>query len=118
MGAGHLGLQDDIFATIYGTLFSLEILNEKFNVGHWSYLFKVWTQEQVRDLTMEKVIEECLGLFQIKEHYERQNFDLPAKLLADLELFNEEFQTRFGLTKIILNCITAEFMAHIASSMT
>ena len=48
----------------------------------------MWTQEQVRDLTTEKVIEECLGLFQIKEHYERQNLDPPAELLADLQLFN------------------------------
>ena len=78
----------------------------------------MWTQEQLRDLTTEKVIEEHLALFQIKQHYERQNVDPPAELLADLELFTEEIKTQFGLTKIILNCITAEFMAHIASSMT
>ena len=78
----------------------------------------MWTQEQLRDLTMEKVIEEQLVLFQIKQHYERQNVDPPAELLADLELLNEEIKTRFGLIKIILNCITAEFMAHIPSSMT
>ena len=47
----------------------------------------MWTQEQLRDLTMEKVIEEHLALFQIKQH-ERQNVDPPAELLADLELFN------------------------------
>ena len=78
----------------------------------------MWTQEQLRDLTTEKVIEECLALFQIKQHYERQNVDSPAELLADLELLNEEIRTRFGLIKIILNCTTAEFMACIASSMT
>ena len=55
------------------------------------------------------------GIIQIKEHYERQNLDPPAEVLADLQLFNEEIQTRFGLIKIILNCIKAEFMAHIAS---
>ena len=60
---------------------------------------------------MEKVIEECLALFQIKQHYERQNVDPPAEPLADLERLNEEIKTRFGLIKIILNCITAEFMA-------
>ena len=63
---------------------------------------------------MEKATGECLALFQIKQHYERQN----VELLADLELFNEEVKTQFGLTKIILNCITAEFMARFASSMT
>ena len=67
---------------------------------------------------MEKVIGEYLALFQIKQHYKRQNVDPPAELLADLELLNEEIKTRFGLIKIILNCITAEFMARIASSMT
>ena len=78
----------------------------------------MWTQEQLRDLTTEKVIEECLALFQITQHYERQNVDPPAELLADLELLNEEIKTRFGLIKIILNSITAEFMAGINSSMT
>ena len=96
----------------------LGIPDEQFNLHHWPYLFKMWTQEQLRDLTMEKFIEECLTLFQIKRHYERQNVDPPAELLADLELLNEEIKTRFGLIKIILNCITAEFMACIASSMT
>ena len=100
-----------------GTFF-LGIPYEQFNLGHWSYLFKMWTQEQLRDLTTEKVIEERLTLFQIKQNYERQNVDPPAELLADLELLNEEIKTQFGLIKIILNCITAEFMACIASSMT
>ena len=68
----------------------------------------MWTQEQVKDLTTEKVIEEHLGLFQIKEHYEKQN----------LYLFKEKIETWFGLIKIILNCITAESMANIASSKT
>ena len=77
----------------------------------------MWTQEQLRNLTKEKVIEERLALFQIKQHYDRQNLDPPAELLADLELFNVEIKTRFGLIKIIINCITTEFMAHIASAM-
>ena len=67
--------------------------HEQFNPGHWSYLFKMWTQEQLRDLTTQKVIEECLALFQIKQHYDRQNLDPPAELLANLELFNEEIKT-------------------------
>ena len=71
----------------------LGIPHEQFNLGHWSYLFKMWTQEQLRDLTREKVIEECLALFQIKQHYERQNVDPTAELLADLELLNEEIKT-------------------------
>ena len=78
----------------------------------------MWTQEQLRYLTTEKVIEECLALFQIKQNYERQNVGPPAELLVDLEFLNEEIKTRFGLNKIILNCITAEFMAHINFSMT
>ena len=106
MGAGHWGIFTDIFSSICGTFF-LGIPDEQFNLGHWSYLFKMWTQEQLRDLTMKKVIEEHLALFQIKQHYERQNVDPPAELLADLELLNEEIKTRFGLIKIILNCITA-----------
>ena len=69
-------------------------------------------------MPIEKVIEEPLALFQIKQHYERQNVDPPAELLADLELLNEEIKTQFGLIKIILHSITAEFMAGINSSMT
>ena len=69
----------------------------------------MWTQEQLRDLTTEKVIEEHLTLFQIKQHYEMQNVDPPAELLADLELLNEEIKTQFGLIKIILNCIKFQF---------
>ena len=69
-------------------------------------------------MTTEKVIEECLALFQIKEHYERQNVNPLGELLADLELFNDEIKAQFKLNKIILNCITAEFMARIACSMT
>ena len=78
----------------------------------------MWTQKQLRDLTTQKVIEEHLALFQIKQHYDRQNLVPPAELLADLELFIDEIKARFELIKIILNCITAEFMARIASSMT
>ena len=79
--------------------FFLEIPDEKFNVGYWSYLFKIWTQEQVRDLTTEKLIEEHLGLFQIKQHYERQNLDPPAEFLADLELLMKKLRTDLDLSK-------------------
>ena len=65
MGACHLEIFTDIYSSICGTGF-LGIPDEQLNLGHWSYLFKMWTQEQLRDLTMEKVIEECLALFQIK----------------------------------------------------
>ena len=51
----------------------------------------MWTQEQVRDT--EKVIDKCFGLLQIKEHYERENLDPQAELLANLQLFNKEIQT-------------------------
>ena len=117
VGACHLGIFSNIFSSICGTFF-LGIPDEQFNLGNKSYLFKMWIQEQLRDLTRKKVIEKHLALFQIKQHYERQNVDSPAELLADLKLLNEEINTRFGLIKIILNCITAEFMAYIASSMT
>ena len=59
----------------------------------------MWTQEQLIDLTIEKVMEEHLALFQIKQHYDGQNLDPPAELLADLELFNEEIKTNLDLTK-------------------
>ena len=52
----------------------------------------MWTQEQLRDLTTEKVIEKCLALFQIKQHYDRENLDPPAELLADLKPFNDEIK--------------------------
>ena len=81
-----------------------------------SYLFNMWTKEEVQELTTEKVIEKHLGLFKIKEHYECQNLDPPDELLADLQLFNKEIQIFFGLTKIILNSITTQFVADIASS--
>ena len=83
-----MGLGKDTFSTICGTFLFLEKPDEKFNLGHLSYLFKMWIQ----DLATEKVIEKHLGLFQIKEHYERQYLDPPAELLADL-LLNEEIQT-------------------------
>ena len=51
-------------SSICGTGF-LGIPHEQFNLDHWSYLFKIWTQEQFRDLTTEKVIEERLAFFQI-----------------------------------------------------
>ena len=57
----------------------------------------MWTQEELGDLTTEKVIEECLALFQIKQHYKRQNVDPPVELLADREHFNEEIKTQFEL---------------------
>ena len=106
MGACYLRILTNIFSSICGTFF-LGIPDEQFNLGHWSYLLKMWIQEQLRDLTTEKVIEECWALFQIKQHYERQNVDPPAELLVDLELLNEEIKTQFGLIKIILNFITA-----------
>ena len=117
VGAGQLGLGNDIFSTICGTILFLEIPDVQCNLGHMSYLFNMWTKEQVRELTTENTIEECLGLFQIKVHCERQNLDPPDELLADLQLFNEEIETHFRLIKIILNCITAKFMADIASSI-
>ena len=98
VGAGHWGIFTNIFSNICETGF-LGILDEQFNLGYWSYLFKMWTQEQLRDLTMEKAIEGHLALFQIKQHYERQNVDPPAELLADPELLDEEIKTRFRLIK-------------------
>ena len=77
----------------------LGIPHEQFNLGHWSYLFKMWTQEQLRDLTTEEVIEEHLALFQIKQDYERQMVDPPAELLADLELLNEKLRPDLDLPK-------------------
>ena len=98
VGAGHLGLGDDKFSCMCGTLF-LGIPDEQFNLGHWSYLFKMWTQEQLRDLTMEKVIEECLALFQIEQYYVRQNVDPPAELLAGLELLMKKLRPNLDLSK-------------------
>ena len=87
VGASHLGIFTKAFSTICGTFF-LGIPHEQFNIGHWLYLFKIWTQEQLRDFTTQKVIYEHFTLFQIKQHYDRQNLEPPAELLADLELFN------------------------------
>ena len=56
-----------------------------------------------------------MGLFEIKAHYEHKNLDPPDEFLADLQLFNQEIQ--FGLIKIILNSVRAQFMADIASSI-
>ena len=72
----------------------------------------MWTKERVQE-----VIEKCLGLFEIKGHNEHQNLDPPDELLADLQLFNQEIETHFGLIKIILNSITAQFMGDIAFSI-
>ena len=55
-----------------------------------SYLFNKWTKEEVQELTTEKVIEKCLGLFEIKVHYKCQNLDPPDELLADIQVFNQE----------------------------
>ena len=83
-------LGNNTFSTICGAFLFLVIPDEQFNLGPMSYLFKMWTQEQISDLTNEKFIEKHFGLFQIKEHYKRQNLDPPAEGLADLQLFNEE----------------------------
>ena len=101
VGAGQLGLGNNIFSAICGTFLFLEIPDAQCNLGHMSYLFNMQTKEQVRELTTEKAIQEHLGLFQIKAQYERQNLDPPDELLADLQLFNEEIETRFGFIKII-----------------
>ena len=82
-----------------------------------SYLFNMWTKEEVQELITENVIEKHLQLFEIKAHYKHQNLDPPGELLTDLQLFNQEIQTHFGLIKIILHSITAKFMADIASSI-
>ena len=80
-------------------LFFLGIPHEQSNIGHWSYLFKMWTQEQLRDLTTQKVIEERFALFQIKQHYNRQNLDPPAAQLADLELLMKKLRPNLNLSK-------------------
>ena len=61
-------------------------------------MFEIWNQAQFRDLTTEKVTEEHLALFQIKQHYERQNLDPPTELLVDLELLIRKIKTQFGLS--------------------
>ena len=40
MGAGHLGIFTEAFSTIYRTGF-LGIPDEQFNLGHWSFAFKI-----------------------------------------------------------------------------
>ena len=58
-----------------------------FKLGHMSYLFNMWTKKEVKQLTTKQVIEKCMRLFEIKEHYQHQNLDPPQELLADLQLF-------------------------------
>ena len=71
VSAGQLRLGNDTFPAICGTLLFLEKPDVQCNLGHMSYLFNMQTKEQVQELTTEKVIEKCLGLFEIKGHYER-----------------------------------------------
>ena len=77
----------------------------------------MWTKEGVQQLTTKQVIEKHMRLFEIKEHYQCQNLDPPEELLADLQLFRQKIQTHFELIEIILNSVTAQFMADIASSI-
>ena len=117
MSAGQLGLGNNTFYTICGTFLFLEKPDAQCNLGHMSYLFNMWTKEEVQELTTKEVIEKCLGLFEIKAHYEHQILDPPDELLADLQLFKQEIQTHFEFIENILNSITAQFMVNIASSI-
>ena len=57
-------------------LMSDTCLNLCFKLGHMSYLFNLWTKEEVQELTTMQVIEKYMRLFGIKEHYQHQNLDL------------------------------------------
>ena len=116
VSTGQLGLGNGIFSSICGTFF-LGKPDAHFNLGHMSYLFNIWTSGPRKKLTTMQVIQKYFRLVDLKAHYQHQNLDPPGKLLTDLQLFRQEIQTCFELIEIILNSITAQFMADIASSI-
>ena len=54
------------------------------NLGHMSYLFTMWTKEEVQQLTTMQVIEKHFRLVDLKAHYQHQNLECPEDFLPDL----------------------------------
>ena len=81
-----------------------------------SYLLNMWTKQQLQQLTTMQVFDERFKLNDLKAHNQHQNF-VPPELLADIQLLRQEIQAHFELIQIILNSITAQFMAEINSSV-
>ena len=65
-----------------------------------------------------QAFDESFRLNDLKAHNRHKNFDPPEELLADIQLLRQEIQAHFELIQIILNSITAQFMAQINSSVT
>ena len=81
----------------------------------------MWTKQEITDylhtLTTMQVIEKHFRLTHLKAQNIHQNLDLPEELLTDLQLLRQEIQVHFELIATILNSITAQFLADIASSI-
>ena len=101
MGAGQLGLGDDMFSSICGTFF-LEIPDEQFNLNHSSYSFQlrnIVTIDEVRDylnsLNTMDIIWLGFRLNDQKAILLRQNLQHFHELLVVLALIKEQIPNRF-----------------------
>ena len=107
MGAGYLGILDDIFSSICGTFF-LGIPDKQFNLGHLSYSFQLRnmvTTDEVRDylnsLNTMDIIWLGFRLNDQKAILLRQNLQPSHALLVVLALIKEQIHNRFEWIRII-----------------
>ena len=103
MGAGHLGLGDNISSSICGTFF-LEIPDEQFNLGHMYYSvlmsnIKMVTTDEIREylntLNSMQIIWLRGRLDDKKASLIRQNLEPSHELLVVLDFLREQIHNRF-----------------------
>ena len=107
VGAGHLGIIDEIFSSICGIYF-LGIPDEQFNLGHLSYSFQLRnmvTIDEVRNylssLNTIDIIWLGFRLGDQKAKLSRENSQPSEALLVVLDLIKEQIHNRFELIRII-----------------
>ena len=66
--------------------------NTKPHMGHISYLFNMWTKQQLQQFTKPEVVAERFRLHSLRSNYQLQNVDPPQELLADIDLLKDEIQ--------------------------
>ena len=98
MSAGQPGLGNATFSSICGTFF-LGNPDMHFNMGHMSYLFKMWTKQELQQLTTMQVIDEMFKLNDLKVEYQHHNLNPPKELLADLQLVRHENLSLFSTNR-------------------
>ena len=111
MGACHLGIFTDIFASICGTFF-LGIPDRQLNLGHWSYFVQMSKMDNLGRMmphfnTLNTVeILELSSIFEDKRaNLLWQNRPVPLDILLVILLLREQVHHRSELIRIILMAI-------------